>query len=198
MGQINKLQSQPQRSRNHDTMVWEREKKRENRETCQFEAYGKLIITPLLKHQEPVMMFYHDVWWGEWIVSATTAPAISEPVSQVITNPHSIPGKHVTKWVKITSRTSQSSSICRQIGLWGQWQRNNCCFQGVFTNNSNKSNVLLLSNMLVLWIGMNLRSQNPSLHPICWAKFVDFSTAGLPQEREREVKPSLWSKRACQ
>lgn len=106
-------------------------------------------------------------------------------VSQVIANPHSIPGKHVTKWVKITTRTSQSSSICSQTGLWGQWLCNNCCFQGVFPKNSNKSNALLHLNMLVLWIWVNLRSLNPSLHPIRWATFVYFCTVGLPQKIER-------------
>lgn len=36
-------------------------------------------------------------------------------VSQVKTSPHSIPGKCVTKWVKITTRAPQSSFICNKL-----------------------------------------------------------------------------------
>lgn len=45
---------------------------------------------------------------GEIQVQQFCSP--STTVSRVRTNPHSIPGKHVTKWVKITTRTP---------GLWG-------------------------------------------------------------------------------
>lgn len=115
-----KANSEPWKSRNHDTMVWERKWRGTQEESgvlaCQFKAYGKLIIPPSVELLRALSQ------WSCFIMMCDEEDKLHAPVSQVITNPHSIPGKHVTKWVKITTRTSQSSFICSESGLWGQGQ----------------------------------------------------------------------------
>lgn len=61
---------------------------------------------------------YHILLDERLIYKCNESPSSARTtVSQVKTNPHSIPGKHVTKWVKIAS---QSCFICGETGLWGQ------------------------------------------------------------------------------